>query len=136
VCSLNGLGFAAGDPGSEQSPGRGRASACMTVGSFGGRPRVHNRSVKDGPSVASCEQRRLSAVNCKYSTGVRTGPTNYHDAAFALEKTRFLAVGCPSAKAMNSFSPAAWAFRMVAVMPWRHSTTQRSQNRLRLWPSG
>jgi hypothetical protein len=47
VCSLNGLGFAAGDPGSEQSPGRGRASACMTVGSFGGgRSRVHNRSVK------------------------------------------------------------------------------------------
>jgi hypothetical protein len=46
----------------------------MTVGSFGGgRSRVHNRSAKDGPSVASCEQRSLSAVNCKYSTGMRTG---------------------------------------------------------------
>jgi hypothetical protein len=26
------------------------------------------------------------------------------------------------AKSTNSFSPAAWVCRMVAVIPWRHST--------------
>jgi hypothetical protein len=27
-----------------------------------------------------------------------------------------------AAKSTNSFSPAAWVCRMVAVIPWRHST--------------